>query len=137
MAKKTVTGHIVEHYVVKAQSEEFQYTLDFAERAPEGNSQGTSPTGMLLTALAGCHLMTARSYLEGRNILFKELNVKIDGNFINGKTNWSLDADVLLRTDAPLDTKQVNSMEKFIRRHCTVSSVLQAGNQINCHIELV
>lgn len=137
MAEKKVSGAITDHYVVDIQSEGFIYKMDFAERTKDIPIQGTSPTGLLLSALAGCHLMTARSYLDGRNILFNQLNVMIEGDFINGKTSWTLDAHVLLKTDAQLDNKQLNALEKFIMRHCTVSSILQHGNQIKCQIELI
>lgn len=137
MAEKTVSGEITENYVVKAHSEGFTYTMDFAERTQNALTQGTSPTGLLLSALAGCHLMTARSYLDARHILFNQLKVVIDGDFVNGKTSWTLDAQVTLKTDAQLDNQQLNALEKFIMRHCTVSSILQHGNQIKCLTELL
>ena len=136
MSKKIVAARLEEGYLVKAETEGFTYVMDYAERNPAGKSQGTSPTGLLLTALSGCHAMTARSFLAGRKIPFNKLEVLVEGDFDNGKQSWHLTADVIIKTDAQLDDRQRESMERFISRNCTVSSILQTGNDIHCSIEL-
>lgn len=136
MSKKIVNATLEEGYVVKAKTEDFTYIMDYAERHPLGESQGASPTGMLLTALSGCHAMTARSFLAGKKIPFNKLTVSVEGDFENGRQRWQLSANVIIRTDAQLDDRQRETMERFIARNCTVSSLLQAGNDIKCSIEL-
>lgn len=136
MSKKTVSATLEDAYVVKSETEGFTYVMDYAERNPVGESQGTSPTGLLLTALSGCHAMTARSFLAGKRIPFSKLEVVVEGNFENGKQSWHLSANVIIKTDAQLDDRQREKMERFIARNCTVSSILQSGNEINCSIEL-
>lgn len=136
MSKKVVSAKLEEQYVVKAESEGFTYVMDYADRNPEGESQGTSPTGLLLAALSGCHAMTARSFLAGKKIHYSKLEVGVEGNFENGKQSWHLSAEVIIKTDAQLDDRQRETMERFIARNCTVSSILQTGNDIKCSIEI-
>lgn len=135
MSTKYVSASLSDPYLVKAESDGFTYMMDYAERNPDGSSQGTSPTGLLLTALSGCHAMTARSFLTANKIQFTQLDVQIEGNFKNGKEAWQLSAHVIIKTDAQLDNRQNQAMERFIQRNCTVSSLLQSGNQMTCSIE--
>lgn len=137
MSIKHVTAQLEEPYIVTAISEGFTYTMDYADRNPEGESLGTSPTGMLLTALSGCHAMTARSFLSGKKIPFSKLIIEINGEFTNGRKNWQLNANVTIKTDAQLDDREMETMERFVARNCTVSSVLQTGNEITAQIELI
>lgn len=136
MSKKIVSAKLEDQYVVKAETEGFTYVMDYADRNPAGESQGTSPTGLLLAALSGCHAMTARSFLAGKKIPYNKLEVGVEGNFENGKQSWHLSAEVIIKTDAQLDDRQRETMERFIARNCTVSSILQTGNEIKCSIEL-
>lgn len=137
MSKKKVAATLKDNYVVNAETNGFNYIMDYAERNPVGQSQGASPTGLLLTALSGCHAMTARSFLDGKKIPFKTLDVSVEGDFENGKHSWRLSAKIIITIDSQLDDCQIETMERFIARHCTVSSVLQTGNEIKCFIELI
>ncbi len=72
----------------------------------------------------------------GKKNHFNKLDVLVEGNFENGRQSWHLSAEVIIKTDAQLDNRQRETMERFIARNCTVSSILQAGNDIKCSIEL-
>ncbi|UUX34995.1 OsmC family protein [Fundicoccus culcitae] len=137
MSQKMVHAENKANYVVTATVDHFEYTLDFAERNPDKTSVGTTPTGLLVAALAGCHLMTARSFLVGRELDFTALKVDITADFDHKNFDWRMTADIRLQTDAKLDERQVESLKRFIHNHCTVSNVLSHGNTLNLAIELV
>lgn len=137
MATKKVHGKNTEAYIVETESEGHQYTLDYSSRNPNKESAGTSPTGLLLSSLAGCLLMTARSYLDRSKIEATTLETDITGDFKQSLEGWSLEADVVITTDAELDEQHTESLKQFIDRFCTVSAVLSAGNTINLSVEKV
>lgn len=137
MAEKFVEAKVKDNYEVETHIEGFSYTMDYTERTPDLISKGTSPTGMLLVSLAGCHLMTAVSYLNMKKIAFSVLNAQLDGDFIDEKPEWRLDAEVIVETDANLDDSQLAGLERFIHRHCKVSSILSKGNNIKLSFKLV
>lgn len=128
---------VIDRYIVQADIEGFSYTMDYTDRMPGFTSQGTSPTGLLLVSLSGCHLMTAVSYLNMKKIEFSQLTAHVAGDFIDKNREWRLDASVELVTDAILNEDQLAGLERFIHRHCKVSSILSKGNNINLNIKLV
>src|SRR5690625_7304859 len=77
MSIKKVQAENTEDFVVKAEANGFSYTLDYASRNPNKKSMGTSPTGLLLNSLAGCQLITARSFFIRQNINVNTLKVDI------------------------------------------------------------
>lgn len=137
MATKKVHGKNTENYVIETDSEGHQYTLDYSSRNPNKQSVGTSPTGLLLSSLAGCLLMTARSYLDRSKIEAETLETDIRGDFKQNLDGWTLEADAVITTDAELDEKHTENLKQFIDRYCTVSAVLKNGNKVNFTIEKV
>lgn len=137
MAEEVTHAKVIDKYVVESSIEGFTYTMDFTERTPDIISQGTSPTGMLLVSLSGCHLMTAVSYLNMKKIDFSVLKAHVEGDFIDEKPEWRLNANVVIETDAKLDDDQLAGINRFIHRHCKVSSILSKGNIINLTFKLV
>lgn len=137
MSTKKVHAENTENFVVNAEADGFNYTLDYASRNPNKKSEGTSPTGLLLNSLAGCQLMTARSFFIRQNINVNILKVDITGDFNYKNDAWVLEADAILKIDVDLDEQQIDGLTKFIDRYCTVSGVLSAGNTINLSIEKV
>lgn len=135
MSIKKVQAENTEDFVVKAEANGFSYTLDYASRNPNKKSMGTSPTGLLLNSLAGCQLITARSFFMRQNINVNTLKVDITGDFNYKNDAWVLEADAILKIDVDLDEQQIDGLTKFIDRYCTVSGVLSAGNTINLTIE--
>lgn len=137
MASKKVHAENSKNYVVNATSEGFNYILDYSSRNPDNEGVGTTPTGLLLTSLAGCHLMTARSFFNRHDIEPSVLETDISGDFNHDNDGWHLKADVLLTTDAQLNEGQVDDLKQFIDRYCTVSGVLSKGHTINLSVEIV
>lgn len=138
MSEKQVHAEIIDNYVVNAEVEGFEYTMDHSERNKDGESVGTSPTGFLVSAISGCYLMTAKSYFSRNDIEFTQLKVDIKGDFQNDKTNWKLIADITLQTDAKLNDKTLPRLIRFVKRNCTVSNVLNKGdNELNLEVELL
>jgi uncharacterized OsmC-like protein len=137
MATAKVQGTNTKGYVIETESEGHQYTLDYASRNPNKESAGTSPTGLLLSSLAGCLLMTARSYLDRSKIEAKTLDTEVTGDFKQSLDGWDLEVDAVITTDADLDEQHTKNLKQFIDRFCTVSAVLRNGNTINLSIEKV
>lgn len=137
MAEKETEAKVIDRYIVQADIEGFSYTMDYTDRMPEFTSQGTSPTGLLLVSLSGCHLMTAVSYLNMKKIEFSQLTAHVAGDFIDENREWRLDASVEIVTDAILNEEQLAGLERFIHRHCKVSSILSKGNNVELNIKLV
>lgn len=138
LAEKVTEAVVIENYQVDSTIEGFTYTMDYTERNPDLVSQGTSPTGMLIVALVGCHLMTAVSYLNMKKIDFSVLKGTVEADFIDTKEDgWKLDAKVTLTTDAKLDEDKLNGLSRFIHRHCKVSSILSKGNDVTLDYNLI
>jgi len=137
MSTKKVHAENSKNYVVDAESEGFDYTLDYSSRNPNNEGVGTTPTGLLLTSLAGCHLMTARSFFNRHEIDAETLETDITGDFNHHDDGWELEADVLLTTDAQLDSEQIDDLKQFIDRYCTVSGVLSQGHTINLSVKTI
>jgi len=137
MSIKKVHAENSKNYVVDTESDGFNYTLDYSSRNPNNEGVGTTPTGLLLASLAGCHLMTARSFFNRHEIDSETLETDITGDFNHRDDGWDLEADVLLTTDAPLDSGQIDDLKRFIDRYCTVSGILGKGHTINLSVEIV
>ena len=137
MATKKVHGKNTANYTIETESDGHQYILDYSSRNPNKESAGTSPTGLLLSSLAGCLLMTARSYLDRSKIAADTLEADVTGDFKQSLDGWSLEADAVITTDAELDDQHIENLKQFIDRFCTVSAVLSAGNTINLSIQNV
>ncbi|XJS11638.1 OsmC family protein [Aerococcaceae bacterium WGS1372] len=137
MSEKITQAYVKENYLVESNIEGFNYTMDYTERYPDRISQGTSPTGLLIVSLLGCHLMTAVSYLNMKNIAFDILKGEVEADFIDEKSSWKLDAKVTLITDAKLSEDAINGLTRFIHRHCKVSSMLSHGNDISLEYSFI
>lgn len=125
-----------QYYEVSALADGFSYTLDFPERS-EGNAVGTSPTTLLLVALAGCQLMTARSYLMSQNIAQDTLAVKVSGTFDRQDGEWQVATTVDLHIVADLSERQKAELPRFLKKNCRVASILATGNNtVALHIEV-
>jgi len=135
LSKKEIYAKNNEKYIVTATADGFDYTLDYVSKNPNKKSQGTSPTGLLLNALAGCQLMTARSFFNRRKIEVNDLEVKVSGDFNRTLDGWEMKADAVLTVDASLDSTEEANLLQFIDQFCTVSGVLAPGNEINLSIE--
>lgn len=137
MAEKITQAYVKENYLVEADIEGFNYTMDYTERFPDRVSQGTSPTGLLIVSLVGCHLMTAVSYLNMKKIPFDILKGQIGADFVHSSDGWLLEARVVLTTDAKLSEDGIQGLTRFIHRHCKVSSILARGNNIQLEYKFV
>lgn len=135
MSRKEVYAKNSEKYVVTATADGHDYTLDYISKNPNQQSEGTSPTGLLLNALAGCKLMTARSYFSRKKMNVDDIEIKITGDFNYTNEGWKLKADAVLLVDTSLNSSQEKELIQFIERFCTVSGVLATGNEINLSIE--
>lgn len=137
LTMKKVIGEINKEHVVQAEVENFNYTLDWTDVKETQDWEGASPTGVLLVALTGCKLVTAQSFLNRSKFEYGEIKAEINGNFIKGKPNTKLEAQVTIYTDAKLDQDEVAKMIDYLETYCTVASVLHEGNQITTQVELV
>lgn len=137
MSIKRIKAENTENYIVTAEADGFHYTLDHKSRNPNHQSVGTSPTGLLLSSLAGCQLMTARSYFNRQKIDVSVLKVDIAGDFNYSDKGWKLEADAVIRIDIDLEEQQVEDLKKFIDRYCTVSGILTSGNTVNLSVEKI
>lgn len=137
MPEKMTQAYVKENYLVESEIEGFTYTMDYTERYPDRISQGTSPTGMLIVSLIGCHLMTAVSYLNMKKIDFEVLKGQVEADFIDDKEGWKLEAKVILTTDAKLSEDKIKGLTRFIHRHCKVSSMLSRGNNISLEFNFI
>lgn len=131
MATKKVHAKNLDQFVVEAESEGFNYVMDNPKRGVVKELAGTTPTGMLLNALAGCIVITARSYFDRNEIKVTELTTDIEGDFQYADGAWKLTVEAVINTDATLDAESLKKLISFIDRFCTVSGVLAAGNTIN------
>lgn len=137
MAEKFTQAFVKENYLVASETEGFNYTMDYTERFPDRVSQGTSPTGLLIVSLVGCHLMTSVSYFNMKKISFDILKGQIEADFVDSKDGWELEAKVIITTDAKLTKDGVQGLSRFIHRHCKVSSMLSRGNNIQVEYRFV
>lgn len=134
--KKTI-GEISKNHVVQAEVENFNYTLDWTSVKEEQDWEGASPTGVLLVALTGCKLVTAQSFLNRSEVDYEVIRAEVNGNFIKGKPNTKLEAEVTIYTDAKLEETDLPKMIDYLETYCTVASVLHEGNEIITKVELI
>lgn len=134
---KHLAGSINKNHVVSAETDGFNYKIDWLDMKEEGQAEGASPTGVLLASLAGCNLITAQSFLTKKRYEYARLDIEINGEFIKEDPYTRLKAEVVITTDAKLDEAALEKLEAFIDRHCTVSRVLASSNDITTKIELV
>ena len=138
MATKKVYGKNTTDYVVETEVDSFTYTQDFVGRDPNKEDQGTSPTGLLLTSLSGCYLITARSFFNRKEIQATILETDISGDFnYHLNDGWLLEAEVTLKTNAELNGETEDQLNQFIDRYCKVSGVIGNGNNITFKIQNV
>ncbi|MDO4670426.1 MAG: OsmC family protein [Aerococcus sp.] len=120
-----VTATNKQHYEVEATADGFSYTLDFPERAEE--AKGTSPTTLLLVALAGCHVMTAASYFSMNNHTYQGLSAHVSGEFARVDGQWQVEATVTLKVKVTLDDNEKETLYHFVKKNCRVGSILENG----------
>ncbi|OFI49890.1 hypothetical protein BG261_09600 [Floricoccus tropicus] len=137
MSKQTTDAEIINNYFVQAETKGFTYDLDYIEKDPTVVSQGATPTDMLLVSLASCHLMTLVSFFNLKKVPYSILKAHIDGEFSYKSEAWFLDATVIITTNAQLNSEQINEAQKFIHRHCKISSILSQNNDINLEINII
>lgn len=137
MSQKIVHAENLDNFVTKTEVDHFEYVLDYADRNPNNESVGTSPTGLLAAALAGCYVMTARSFFLARKIDFSILKVKIVADFDHKNYDWRMSADTTIQTDAKLDDREKERLDYFIKNHCTVSNILSHGNTLNTSFDFI
>ena len=132
--KKRVEAHNENLYEVHLNIEGFDVMSDYTELAD--NPHGPSPTGFILTALAACVTMTARSYLNKYRISIDSLDIVADGQFEQDDQGYYLISHISIRispSETPIDKQ---AFIEYIHRYCRVSNILSSNrNQIYITIE--
>lgn len=129
MGQLKCTAKLEGEFKVVAEVEGHQYIMDVPTDV-DGTDLGASPMGLLLVALAGCKLMTARVYARKRRIILEECEAVVTGDYKSksGNVDLNLTVDQYVKTDA--SDAEIEKMNEFVDKYCSVSTVLSQANTI-------
>lgn len=134
MGQLKCTARLEGEFKVTADVEGYQYIMD-APAKVRGTDLGASPMGLLLAALAGCKLMTTRVYARKNGITLEECEVVITGDYRHksGDVDLNLTVDEYVKTDA--SDEQIEEMNEYVDKYCSVHRVLSQANAIGGKIQ--
>ncbi|MDK8183321.1 OsmC family protein [Paenibacillus sp. UMB4589-SE434] len=129
------TASLQEGMVVKAQSRNFEITLD-EPKYLGGTDTAMNPVELLLCALGACQSIVARVYAPKFNIELEEFRVEVEGDLdTDGFMNKSdvrrgysdIRYNIHVKSNAALE--QVEEFVQFIERTCPVGDSI--SNPVN------
>lgn len=129
--KYTLKGTNTMGVVVNTEINGFEYTID--HRSPEG--LGIEPAGMILNGIAGCHLMTARTYLADHGEKKGKLKIKIEGEFYKDEVPYFIAHSTIKVSNTDSITAQ--ELEDYLEDGTEIANTLAQGkNKIYKKVEI-
>lgn len=124
------TAHLQGGMVVKAQSRNFEVTID-EPKYLGGTDTAMNPVELLLCALGACQSIVARVYAPKFNIQLEDFRVELEGDLdTDGFMNKSdvrpgysdIRYHIHIKADAPYE--QVEEFIEFVERLCPVGDTI-------------
>ncbi len=106
-------------WLVNSNTDGFSYTMDRKKRF------GTTPVGVLSSALSGCVTMCVRGYC---------IVNKLDGIVIETEVDTNVDdftIEVRININKDVENDEVNKIVEYVKDKCTVSQMLSSNIAIN------
>ena len=105
-------------WLVNSNTDGFSYTMDRKKRF------GTTPVGVLSSALSGCVTMCVRGYC---------IVNKLDGIVIETEVDTNVDdfiIEVRININKDVENDEVNKIVEYVKDKCTVSQMLSTNIKI-------
>ena len=106
-------------WLVNSNTDGFSYTMDRKKRF------GTTPVGVLSSALSGCVTMCVRGYC---------IVNKLDGIVIETEVDTNVDdftIEVRININKEVENDEVNKIVEYVKDKCTVSQMLSSDIKIS------
>lgn len=106
-------------WLVNSNTDGFSYTMDRKKRF------GTTPVGVLSSALSGCVTMCVRGYC---------IINKFDGIVIETEVDTNVDdftIEVRININKDVENDEVNKIVEYVKDKCTVSQMLSSDIKIS------
>lgn len=106
-------------WLVNSNTDGFSYTMDRKKRF------GTTPVGVLSSALSGCVTMCVRGYC---------IVNKFDGIVIETEVDTNVDdftIEVRININKDVENDEVNKIVEYVKDKCTVSQMLSTNIKIS------
>ena len=106
-------------WLVNSNTDGFSYTMDRKKRF------GTTPVGVLSSALSGCVTMCVRGYC---------IVNKLDGIVIETEVDTNVDdfiIEVRININKDVENDEVNKIVEYVKDKCTVSQMLSTNINIS------
>lgn len=106
-------------WLVNSNTDGFSYTMDRKKRF------GTTPVGVLSSALSGCVTMCVRGYC---------IVNKLDGIVIETEVDTNVDdftIEVRININKDVENDKVNKIVEYVKDKCTVSQMLSSDIKIS------
>ena len=106
-------------WLVNSNTDGFSYTMDRKKRF------GTTPVGVLSSALSGCVTMCVRGYC---------IVNKFDGIVIETEVDTNVDdftIEVRININKDVENNEVNKIVEYVKDKCTVSQMLSSDIKIS------
>lgn len=106
-------------WLVNSNTDGFSYTMDRKKRF------GTTPVGVLSSALSGCVTMCVRGYC---------IVNKLDGIVIETEVDTNVDdftIEVRININKDVENDEVNKIVEYVKDKCTVSQMLSTNIKIS------
>ncbi len=106
-------------WLVNSNTDGFSYTMDRKKRF------GTTPVGVLSSALSGCVTMCVRGYC---------IVNKFDGIVIETEVDTNVDdftIEVRININKDVENDEVSKIVKYVKDKCTVSQMLSTNIKIS------
>ena len=106
-------------WLVNSNTDGFSYTMDRKKRF------GTTPVGVLSSALSGCVTMCVRGYC---------IVNKFDGIVIETEVDTNVDdftIEVRININKDVENDEVNKLVEYVKDKCTVSQMLSSDIKIS------
>ena len=106
-------------WLVNSNTDGFSYTMDRKKRF------GTTPVGVLSSALSGCVTMCVRGYC---------IVNKLDGIVIETEVDTNVDdftIEVRININKDVENDEVNKIVEYVKDKCTVSQMLSSNIVVN------
>jgi uncharacterized OsmC-like protein len=143
ITKFSVKGKLLQNYTVLAESRTHSFVMD---ESPDlkGNDLGMNPVETLLSALAGCALITIKAFASsyGVEILTAEANVEgeLDFRGFMGLADvrsglQSINLKISIKSSSP--EEKVKKLIELVEKRCPVDDTLSHGVAVKVSIEKV
>ena len=106
-------------FIVNSNTDGFSYTMDRKKRF------GTTPVGVLSSALSGCVTMCVRGYC---------IVNKLDGIVIETEVDTNVDdftIEVRININKDVENDEVSKIVEYVKDKCTVSQMLSSDIKIS------